>query len=187
MDPTVRSPSPRRASWSLWCRWELSSPRSPSSSGWGRVQPHLLCLSLECTVTASSLKTGSPCLDGLQALHFFFFFSETLTRPTDEFIYPVCTVWLFLFQGTTRSMSSTVLQSWTNSLVSVLSARPWGLESCLREFQNSRMLELDDTSALPWSCHNLCIDGETEAQGGEGFKKYRKPAFPLRGAGTIFP
>ena len=118
---------------------------------------------------------------------FFFFFQKPLTRPTDEFIYPVCTVWLFLFQGTTRSMSSTVLQSWTNSLVSVLSARPWGLESCLQEFQNSRMLELDDTSALPWSCHNLCIDGETEAQGGKGFKKHRTPAFPLRGAGTIFP
>lgn len=67
------------------------------------------------------------------------FFSATLIRPTDEFIFSACTVGLFLFQGTASSISSTVLPGWPNSGVSVLPARPWALESCLREFQNARM------------------------------------------------
>lgn len=53
---------------------------------------------------------------------------------------------------------------------SVFLARPWGLESCLREFQNLRMLELEETSVLTLSCPNRCTDGETEAQGGEGLR-----------------
>lgn len=108
-----------------------------------------------------------PSLDSPQALHFF---SVALTNPTNEIIFPACALWLFLFQGTVGSISSTVLPSWPNSLVSVFLARPWGLESCLREFQNSRMLELEETSALTQSCPNRCTDGETEAQGGKGFR-----------------
>lgn len=45
-------------------------------------------------------------------------------------------------------MRATVLWSWPNSRGSVLSAKPWALEFYLREFQNLRMLELEDTSAL---------------------------------------
>lgn len=63
------------------------------------------------------------------------FFSATLTRPTDEFICSACTVWLFLSQGTSSSISSTVLPSWPNSRVSVLSARPWAWSTASRNYR----------------------------------------------------
>lgn len=107
------------------------------------------------------------------------FFTATLTSPTDEFLFFECAVWLFLFQGTSSSISSTVLPSQLNRQTSVFSASPWGLKSCLREFQSARMLRLDQTSALPGPAPNTA-ERETEAYREEGLRSIECQAFCVK-------